>query len=128
MPRVYISHSREDRDFAIKLRHLLENAGVDSFISEIDISRGMMRWTDITREALEKSDALIVLVSKSPSKSNWVLFEVGAAWGQGKRIIPLLLPGTDFKDIPQMLQEFQVLPVKSENEAQRAVELITHSL
>lgn len=53
---------------------------------------------------------MVVLLSPSSASSQWVQFEVGAAEGLKKPIVPVLLPGSTFEEsVPDHLRDFQIL-------------------
>lgn len=106
MTDVFISYSSHDSEYALQTRRVLEEKGITSFLVEYGIPVGES-WSHAIRRAMEESKQVIVLVSRNSMESNWVQFELGAAWGMGKRVIPLLLPGTKATDLPPLLSGFQ---------------------
>jgi TIR domain len=63
---------------------------------------GAVAWLDIKdleggdlisakiREGLDACQEAVVLISPKSEGSRWVVFEIGAVWGQHKRITPIL--------------------------------------
>jgi len=66
--KAFISYSRQDNEFALKLAKDLRSAGVDLWLDQLDIASGE-RWDDITEKALERSDILIVILSPAATDS-----------------------------------------------------------
>jgi hypothetical protein len=90
---VFISHSTKDRWIARQMATILqdkgERQGVVTFLDEKDIEGG----DDIPRMILEKRRAaneFVVLLSAQSVTRPWVLIELGAAWGLGKRLIAIV--------------------------------------
>ncbi|MDP2168473.1 MAG: toll/interleukin-1 receptor domain-containing protein [Thermodesulfovibrionales bacterium] len=95
---VFISHSTKDRGLVIALAHLLEKFGARVFVAEWYLSPGTPLDKKIS-EQINKSDCMVVLLTRSGIRSNWVQQEVGYAVGAGKTIIPLVEKGTGTKDL-----------------------------
>ncbi len=62
MPRIFISYSRADQEFAAQLATALSIGGADVWIDVEDIPAGM-KWSSAIQEGLDTSDALLVVVS-----------------------------------------------------------------
>ena len=90
---VFISHSGKDRWIAKQMANLIEEKGqeynVKTFLDEKDIEGGDSISESI-RENIEKCDEFLVHLSRYSIKSEWVLIEIGAAWGHRKRIIAII--------------------------------------
>jgi len=98
---VFISHSRKDESLAEALVELLRNA--------LNIPANAIRCTSVngyrlpagapTDEALRRevheSKAFIGLITPSSMESAYVMFELGARWGAGLHLVPLLGAGAD---------------------------------
>ena len=99
--RIFISYARDDYAFAHQLLSGLRNINVEGWMDEADIAAGAAIGTAV-RAAIQKSSAIVVLVSPNSLRSRWVDFEVGAAQALGKPIVPILLEGSE---LPETLQE-----------------------
>ena len=98
--RLFISHSSKDTDFVNLLVELLRAA--------LPLSAAQIRCTSIDgyrlpggantdiqlRQEVHDSDAFIGVISFHSIKSLYVVFELGARWGAGRSLIPLIAPGT----------------------------------
>src|SRR2546421_21198 len=74
------------------------------WIDESDVAAGEAISEKI-RESLKRASALIVIISERSLKSPWVQFELGAAEGMGKPVIPILIgPVGIEKKLPEWLQ------------------------
>jgi hypothetical protein len=96
---VFISHNSRDEKLASMLIGLIRSAlnlsseairctSVEGFL----LPAGMPIAEQLRKEVLE-SKAFIALLTPSSVESAYVLFELGARWGSGKPMIPLLANG-----------------------------------
>ena len=120
MTRIFISHSHSDEAIAKELVDYLRAAltviDVDIRCTSV-VGHKLAPGTHIENQLKEDIDgdiALIGLLTKNGLHSQWVLFELGAAWGKGKRVIPILGPGVKHKDLPGPLKS--CIPVSIEDE------------
>ena len=91
--KVFISHSQRDRKLAAELATQLKAAGFEPWNSESELFPGD-NWALATGKALEKSDAMVVLVSRESMKSEWVRREIDFALVSQRydgRLIPVIL-------------------------------------
>ena len=90
---VFISHSWKDRWIAKQMANVIEEKGqeynVKTFLDEKDIEGGDSISESI-RENIKKCDEFLVLLSRYSVNREWVLLEIGAAWGLEKRIIAII--------------------------------------
>ena len=119
MIRIFISHSHLDDEIAKKLTEYLKVA--------LEIKDLEIRCTSVIGHELEPGEniesylkneiegdiALIGLLTKHGLASDWVLFELGAAWGKGKKIIPILGPGLKVEDLPGPLKNYKPVSIDS---------------
>lgn len=101
MPRVFISHSSQDRELAGSLVDLLRSA--------LSLPAEAIRCTSVDghklgggqetdralRTEIRNCEAFVGLISAISIESAYVLFELGARWGAEKHLLPLLAPGAD---------------------------------
>jgi TIR domain len=101
MPEVFISYAGSDRDQARRLLSELQNLKVHGWMDQTDLTGGGAVASSI-RDALRHANAVVVLLSPTSLKSQWVNFELGAAEALGKIIIPVLIEGD--LDVPELLK------------------------
>ncbi len=106
--RIFISYARHDYAFAHQLLSGLRGISVEGWMDEADIAAGAANGAAV-RSAIEKSSAIVVLVSPSSLRSRWVDFEVGAAQALGKPIVPILLEGSE---LPETLQDIRAIDAR----------------
>lgn len=90
MYRVFLSYSTKDLNVAETAGRILSSASIDVFMAERSVSAGDP-LTERIKQAITDSDLFLVLWSKNSTESDWVRHEVGAADGQDKVILPVLL-------------------------------------
>jgi len=87
---IFFSYSRADQQFVLELAKKLRKIGADIWIDQLDIEAGR-NWDKSVERALESSDSVLVVMSKSSVESVNVMDEVSIAIEEGKNVIPLLL-------------------------------------
>ncbi len=85
---VFVSHATAGKWIAKIICERLEQAGVATFRDDRDINGGDDIPESIKR-SITKCRELVVLLSPRSVHRPWVLSEVGAAWGRGKRIVAI---------------------------------------
>lgn len=95
---VFVSYSRDDRDYVTDLVGWLEGHGVSVWYDH-DIDHGA-RWKTEINEQLDAAGVVIAVMSGSARASRWVDRELDAAEQRGIPILPLLLErdGVDSAD------------------------------
>jgi hypothetical protein len=103
--RFFISHAKEDGDFAENLKGRMREVGHDGWI-DIDILEAGVDWRKEIDAAILDSQALILILSPDSRQSEYVTYEWAFALGSGLRIVPLMLRDTA---IHPRLEIFQYL-------------------
>jgi hypothetical protein len=128
MIKIFISHSSQDIKLVSKL--------VDLIRAALNLSSGDIRCTSLDgyklpggadfnahlRQEVHDSQVFIGLLSQSSIQSQYVLFELGARWGAGKHLIPLLAPNMDDNLIRDPLRSFNILRCDNKNGLAQLVE------
>ena len=99
----FISYSRANSDFAVRLAKDLKSSGYNVWLDQLDIPTGT-RWDDEIELALEACTTFIIILSPESLKSQNVKDEVGYAIDAGKDILPVLIKSGD---VPFRLRRFQ---------------------
>jgi len=99
MRKVFISHTARDAEWARSFAKALKERGESVWFDEFDVQPG-----ESSREALESglrnSDVFVaVLDAEAPAKPD-LFFELGAAIGMGKRLVPIVPKGVDLGALP----------------------------
>lgn len=86
---VFVSHSSSDSWVANQIAKNLARTGAEPWLDETDLEGGDDILERI-RLGIDKCDEAIVLLSPESIKSPWVIFEIGGAYMQHKRVTPIL--------------------------------------
>jgi hypothetical protein len=88
-PRAFVSYSRADSEFALRLVGDLKSAGADVWLDQLDIEPGTP-WDSAIEDALISSGHLLVILSTVSVTSDNVRDEISYALGQQMKVIPVL--------------------------------------
>lgn len=99
----FISYSRVNSDFAVRLAKDLRSTGYEIWLDQLDIPTGS-RWDDEIEKALENSPIFLIILSTQSIQSQNVKDEIGYAIDAGKHILPVVIE--DCK-VPFRLRRFQ---------------------
>lgn len=91
---VFVSYSRKDRDYALRLTEHLRNSGFEVWI-DTRIEYGDT-WFNEIEGAIKDCAAFVLLMSADSYQSEWVQKEILIALRHKKAIFPLLLDGEEF--------------------------------
>lgn len=86
--RVFISHVHTDEAWAESIADTLRKAGFDVYLPRQDIAIGRPVAPAI-REAVNRADQVIVLISEQSNNSPWVRAEIALALRDGKPVVPV---------------------------------------
>lgn len=89
MSQIFISHVEEDESIALEIAHGLEAAGYPTWYYERDSLPGVS-YLDQIDEAIEQSQAVVVIISLDSLSSLQVDKEVERAHESGKHFVPVL--------------------------------------
>ena len=120
--KVFISHSSKDQAFVRLLIDLLRGAlnlpaeqirctSIDGYRLPAGASA-----TEHLRREIHEAQAFIGVISAESLQSLYVAFELGARWGAGRHLIPVLAPGVDYSVLAAPLADLNAL--KSSSPAQ----------
>jgi hypothetical protein len=105
-PKVFLSHSSQDKEFTDRLVVDLEKAGVDVWYDRWEIRAGDSIVSKINA-GLKDSDYVLVVISPNSVGSPWVTLEINAALieslgNRSSYLLPVLLADTD---LPPVLRD-----------------------
>jgi hypothetical protein len=110
--QVFLSYVHQDRDFAETLTKDLSKRGIRVWTPWREILPGENAWLR-AGQALEKSDALVVLLSPTAMESEFLRGDIDYALGNTKfegRVFPVLVRPT--KNFPWIFEKFQIYNAK----------------
>lgn len=125
--RIFISHSSRDLELValvVDLLHLaLHLATKDLRCTSLDGYR-LPGGADIDsqlRSEIMHATTLIGVISNDSFDSAYVLFELGARWGQGTNLIPLLAHGMSPSSLQGPITRYNALSCESEEQLQQLI-------
>ena len=122
--KVFLSHDSADAVLAQKIRDLLSrHLNVRVFMDE-DLTAAE-HWASKLRQQIEGADVVVALLTPRSVGSNWVLQEIGAAWGLEKPIISIMTQRDVRNRWPVQLNSEMALELKNLDTAESAEKFIT---
>ena len=106
----FISYSRANSDFAVRLAKDLKAAGHDIWLDQLDIPTGA-RWDDELEKALRTCSTFLIILSPESIESQNVKDEIGYAIDEGKHILPIMIKQCE---VPFRLRRFQYVDYTNE--------------
>jgi hypothetical protein len=107
--KVFLSYANTDREPARRISDHLKQAGLEVWDAERELLPGS-DWAASLQEALDTSQAMVVLVSPESVESRQVAREIEYALGarhMSGRLIPVLLRST--REMPWILRELKMI-------------------
>ena len=105
-PYVFISYSRQDREFVEKLTDALSAAGVETWTDVSNIAPGQ-NWQAEIEQGLLGAEVLLFVSSQNTSASQWMEHELLAFTKGSGRVIPLIVDADGARSLPNALRQFQ---------------------
>jgi hypothetical protein len=109
--QVFLSHATADKWLAKVICDKIEGTGASTFRDDRDINGGDDIPEEIRRE-IKQSQEMIVLLTPESVGREWVLLEVGAAWGWRKNSrIVAVLEHVDIDPIPEIIKSKKAIRI-----------------
>ena len=105
-PYVFISYSRQDREFVERLSVALQRAGVETWVDTQNIVAGA-NWEQEIKKGLLQADVLLYVASAHSGSSGWIELELQAYLGGKGRVIPIVIDDAGPTSMPPSLRAFQ---------------------
>jgi hypothetical protein len=129
-PRIFVSHQHKDQTIAAALTSLLESAFVIgprdircTSVAKYALTPGA-RTSEELRSEIAGAELVIGILTPDTSESNYVLCELGAAWGRDVATFPLLARGATPEQVPSPLNERHSVSVEKESNCLRLIDYI----
>ncbi|MBL8089443.1 MAG: toll/interleukin-1 receptor domain-containing protein [Anaerolineales bacterium] len=132
--KIFISHSSRDSELVsliVDLIHFSLNLSSKEIRCTSLDGYGLSAGEDVDnklREEVLNAEILIGLISKESFESAYVLFELGARWGQGTKLIPLLSHETTPFDLQGPIKQYHALSCKEEAQLYQLINDIAQTL
>jgi len=130
--KVFISHASTDAKLAKRVAHVLREAGFQVW-DETQILPGD-NWGTQLAEALQESEAMVVLLTPNSLHSPNLIYEVGYALGKEGykgRVIPVLAASPEQlpkEDIPWILHKFHIIQLQDQEKDEEGLRSIAQAL
>jgi hypothetical protein len=130
--KVFISHASTDAKLAKRLADVLRQSGLQVW-DDTEILPGE-NWAAKLAEALQESDAMVVLLTPDSLRSPNVKYEVGYALGQenykGRLISVIAAPSEQVpkESIPWVLYKFQMIHLPDQENDEEGLKKIAEVL
>jgi hypothetical protein len=108
-PKAFVSYSRADTDFVLRLCQDLRAAGASIWLDQLDIHPGE-EWDEAIERGLSECGRMLVVLSPNSVTSENVLDEIGSALSKKKPIIPVLYRDCE---IPYRLNRIQYVDFRT---------------
>jgi trans-aconitate methyltransferase len=90
MGHIFISYSRRDQEIVDRIVEAIKQAGLSVWLDREE-AKATELWRRQIVEAVDSSDAFVLLLSPNSVTSKNVVREVDLAGGAGKQVVPMLL-------------------------------------
>jgi hypothetical protein len=119
-PKVFISYSHDDAEWARKFAEALRDQSVDVWLDTWQVHPGDS-FPEALEAGLRSSDVIVPILSAINARRPNMLFELGVALGMGKRLIPIVPADLDSSLIPFELRTRRYLTKGAPGEAAREI-------
>lgn len=133
-PKIFISHSSQDRALAEALTDLLKSAfrmsATEILCTSVD-GHKLKGGVDTENElmaVIPNAEVLIGLLTPDSLSSSYVLFELGARWILKKPLIPIIASGATMSDIKDPLKAKNALDATNQADVFHLIENIAEHL
>ena len=106
---VFLSYTRADMEAALQIRRALEQAGHVVW-QDLTAIKGGDEWIKSIETGVERSYALVMVVSAASQKSEWVQIEYLHAKRRGKLIVPIRVDGSEIPTVMLAMNVVQGFP------------------
>lgn len=116
---IYLSYARDDRSYVEQLDRELRELGFEVWSPEREIFPGD-NWAQAIGEAVERADAMVVVLSSAMDKSPWAESEISYALSQQRfkdRLFPVKLG--EWSGMPWILRRFPSYSGKAQEVARQ---------
>ena len=131
--KVFISHAETDDTLARKIADTLSEAGLEVWDDAREIMPGD-NWGEKVSQALQESDAMVVLLTPDAVGSRWVRREIEYALGEkrySRRLIPVVVGDPDRippEDMPWILGHLRVIELPTHAKEEEGIREIAEAL
>jgi hypothetical protein len=121
--QIFLSHASSETPFARQLAQKLTRAGLNVWFDETELPTGD-NWAKAIGAALDKSNAMVVLLSPNAAKSGWINRDIEYAISTPRfrgRLFPVMVKPTRDDQVPWILRELGIIKAGDPDLASRQV-------
>jgi hypothetical protein len=108
---IFLSYSHRDRPIMREVRDALRRLGWEVWMDE-NLKPGTPSWKDEVEQAIERAQAVVVILSPDAKRSPWVEREIEYAENCEVPIFPVLARGSERESIPFEITSVQYADVR----------------
>lgn len=102
-PRIFVSYSHKEADWAKEFAQALSQRGLQVWIDQLAVKAGESIG-EAVEKGLRESDIFVTLIDPSTLSSPSLFFELGAAIGMDKRVVAIVPEDLDPSQLPLPLR------------------------
>ena len=131
--KVFLSHLSTDKDLVRKISDELKKWGMDLWDDTYEIYPGD-NWAQVTSQALQESQAMIVLLTPESLDSKWIRWDIEYALGNvayKQRLIPVLVGDPnrfEQEKIPWIFKHLKVVNLPDNGKNDENIRLIAEAI
>ena len=135
--KVYISHAHSDERLAQKVAAILEQAGLEVWDAKREIMPGD-NWAQEVSNALQESEAMVVLLTPDAVSSQWarweMRWEIGYALGEkrfSRRLIPVVAGDPEVlntEEVPWILRHQKTIDLTEHENEEEGIKEVARTL
>ena len=131
--KVFISHARQDSELAARLAAAMRREGLEPWLAQNEILPGD-NWAERVSQALNESQAMVVLLTPAALNSATVLGEIQFALGRidyRQRLVPVWVGPAEQvlpESVPWILRRIKIIRMRDADEIAECVKRISHAL
>lgn len=107
-PKIFISYARSDKDWAEKFAETMLKSGVNVWFDQFNVKAGEP-LSEAIEKGLRESDIVVLLINLESINRPNLFFELGAALGMNKTIVPVVPENLDPHSLPLPLQRIKFI-------------------
>ena len=126
-PKVFVSYSRKDLDFAARLVDDLISRGFDAYLDKNDILPGEP-WRERLGALIAAADNIVFLISPDSIRSEYCDWESDEAVRLNKRILPVVHRPVPDTEVPGRLRRLNYIFMRSSDDYAAALDILASAL
>jgi WD40 repeat protein len=127
VPSVFISYSRQDKDFVERLHRALADRGYEVWVDWDDIPPSA-EWFEEIRAGIASADGVVYVISPDSVVSEVCTRELEHAIEQHKRIVPVVYREPDAGSVPEAAAALNWVFLRDSDDSAAGIEVLVRAL